>query len=223
MKVHLALAAVALTAMLLTTTQLAGETSPAARSHHAVDRTLRRVASSPAPPPPPPPPRSTRPARTCRTARSSRCPARARSTSFPGNGPVVGTGPLRTYAVEIENGITVDEQAFAAFVDATLSDPRGWTARGARSVQRVSGAGLGARPADVPADRPDRLRLRDPGRRLVPRRQLRVPQRRPLDPRRRRVPAGPDRLPHVHGQPRGRARVRSGRTSPVASTVARRR
>ena len=57
----------------------------------------------------------------------------------PGSGPIVGTGPLRTYAVEIEDGMTVDDQAFASFVDATLADPRGWTARGARSVQRVSG------------------------------------------------------------------------------------
>ncbi|WP_330270437.1 DUF3152 domain-containing protein [Lentzea sp. NBC_00516] len=139
MKVHLALAAVALTAILLTTTQLAGETSPAAAPTTPSTVKPVEVASSPAPPPPPPP----------RVYASSsdlpdgpEFPVSGAGTFHvvPGNGPVVGTGPLRTYAVEIENGITVDEQAFAAFVDATLGDPRGWTAGGARSVQRVSGA-----------------------------------------------------------------------------------
>jgi hypothetical protein len=57
----------------------------------------------------------------------------------PGSGPAVGTGPLRTYAVEVEDGITVDEQAFASFVDATLANPHGWTAKGERAVQRVDG------------------------------------------------------------------------------------
>ncbi|MCR3749742.1 DUF3152 domain-containing protein [Lentzea californiensis] len=139
MRVHLALAAVGLTAVLLTTTQLAGETSPAAAPTtppvtSAV--TSAEVPSSPAPPPP-------------RVYASSsdlpdgpEFPVAGAGTFHvvPGSGPVVGSGPLRTYAVEVENGITVDEQAFAAFVDATLTDPRGWTARGARSVQRVSGA-----------------------------------------------------------------------------------
>ncbi|MFJ8965246.1 DUF3152 domain-containing protein [Lentzea sp. NPDC102401] len=139
MKVHLALATVGLTAILLTTTQLAGETSPAAAPTTPSTVTPAEVASSPAPLPPPPP----------RVYASSsdlpdgpEFPESGAGTFHvvPGNGPVVGTGPLRTYAVEIENGITVDEQAFAAFVDATLADPRGWTARGARSVQRVSGS-----------------------------------------------------------------------------------
>ncbi|MCX2949617.1 DUF3152 domain-containing protein [Lentzea sp. NEAU-D7] len=139
MRVHLALGAVALTAILLTTTQLAGETSPAAAPTTQVTSstvTPVEVPSSPAPPPP-------------RVYASSsdlpdgpEFPVAGAGTFHvvPGSGPVVGTGPLRTYAVEVENGITVDEQAFAAFVDATLADPRGWTARGARSVQRVSGA-----------------------------------------------------------------------------------
>lgn len=137
MKVHLALAAVGLTALLLTTTQLAGETAPAAAP------TTTTTSSSP---PEPVPVSSAPPVRVY--ASSSDLPDGpefpvAGAGTFhvvPGNGPVVGTGPLRTYAVEVENGITVDEQAFAAFVDATLTDPRGWTARGARSVQRVSGA-----------------------------------------------------------------------------------
>lgn len=135
MKVHLALAAVGLTALLLTTTQLAGETSPAAAPATTRPSPVQ-VPSSPVAPPP-------------RVYASSsdlpdgpEFPVAGAGTFHvvPGNGPVVGTGPVRTYAVEVEDGITVDEQAFAAFVDATLADPRGWTARGARSVQRVSGA-----------------------------------------------------------------------------------
>lgn len=129
MKVHLVLGAVALTALLLTTTQPAGETSP--------------TAAPPATPvsvPPSPPPRVY--ASSSDLPDGPGFPVSGAGTfhMVPGTGPVVGTGPLRTYAVEVENGITVDEQAFAAFVDATLTDPRGWTARGARSVQRVSGA-----------------------------------------------------------------------------------
>lgn len=142
MKAHLVLGSVALTALLLTTSQLAGETSPAA-----------------APTVPPPPSSS---AASSSSASSSSVepppPARVYSSSsdlpdgpaypisgaatfhvVPGSGPAVGTGPLRTYAVEVEDGITVDEQAFASFVDTTLADPRGWTAKGERSVQRVDG------------------------------------------------------------------------------------
>ncbi|NUT53987.1 MAG: DUF3152 domain-containing protein [Saccharothrix sp.] len=57
----------------------------------------------------------------------------------PGSSPVVGTGAVRTYAVEVEDGVAVDEQAFAAFVQETLSDPRGWTARGDVAWRRVAG------------------------------------------------------------------------------------
>lgn len=136
MKVHLVLGAVALTALLLTTTQLAGETSPAAAPTTTPPVESSTVPSAPAAPPP-------------RVYTSSSdlpdgpgFPA-AGAGSFhvvQGAGVVVGTGgPVRTYAVEVEDGVTVDEQAFSAFVDATLTDPRGWTARGAFSVRRVSG------------------------------------------------------------------------------------
>ncbi|GAB2860690.1 DUF3152 domain-containing protein [Lentzea nigeriaca] len=138
MKVHLVLGAMALTALLLTTVQPPGETSPAAAPTTTPSSTTPSAApaaSSFAPPP-------------ARVYASSSdlpdgpdFPASGTGTFHvvPGSGAVVGTGPLRTYAVEVEDGITVDEQAFASFVDATLADPRGWTARGARSVQRVSG------------------------------------------------------------------------------------
>ncbi|MFD5826653.1 DUF3152 domain-containing protein [Lentzea sp. NPDC060358] len=137
MKVHLVLVSVALTALLLTATELAGETSPAAAPSTPAPGVPSVLVPSSAP-----------------VAPSSRVYASGSDLpdgpGFPssgagtfhvvaGEGPVVGTGPLRTYAVEVEDGITVDEQAFAAFVDATLADPRGWTARGARAVRRVSG------------------------------------------------------------------------------------
>src|SRR5688500_1675711 len=144
MKVHMVLGAVVLTAGLLTTTQLAGETSPAAAPTlppPSSSSAAPSPSSSPSPSPvaPPPPPRV--------YASSSDLPdgpgfPESGAGTFhvvPGSGPVVGTGPLRTYAVEVEDGMTVDEQGFAAFVDATLADPRGWASRGARSVRRVTG------------------------------------------------------------------------------------
>jgi hypothetical protein len=57
----------------------------------------------------------------------------------PGTGAVVGTGPLRTYTVEVEEGIPIDPAAFAAAVEAVLGDRRGWTAPGDLALQRVDG------------------------------------------------------------------------------------
>ena len=63
----------------------------------------------------------------------------------PGTGPVVGTGTLRRYTIDIENGVTgVDPAAFAATVQAALHDPRGWTGHNSGvALQRVDGG-----PAD---------------------------------------------------------------------------
>lgn len=56
----------------------------------------------------------------------------------PGDGTVVGfEGPVATYSLEVEPGVDVDPHAFAAEAEAALSDPRGWTARGERRLQRV--------------------------------------------------------------------------------------
>jgi hypothetical protein len=59
-------------------------------------------------------------------------------TAAPGAGPAVGSGPLRTYVVEVEDGIGIDPGALATEVDRVLGDPRGWTADGAVSLQRVA-------------------------------------------------------------------------------------
>jgi hypothetical protein len=55
----------------------------------------------------------------------------------PGDGPTVGSGPVRRYAVEVEDGIPVGVADFARFVEEVLGDPRGWTAAGDVSLQRV--------------------------------------------------------------------------------------
>lgn len=55
----------------------------------------------------------------------------------PGASFVTGAGPLIVYAVQVEVGIPVAPLDFAAEVDRILADPRGWTADGSRSLQRV--------------------------------------------------------------------------------------
>ncbi len=77
---------------------------------------------------------------------------------LPGTGKRVGKGGrLFTYTIEIEQGIDLapfgGSDSFASLVDATLSDPRGWTSTGQVSVQRV----------DSNADDPDiRISLTTP-------------------------------------------------------------
>jgi hypothetical protein len=58
-------------------------------------------------------------------------------TVVDGTSEVRGTGPLRRFAVEVENGIQVDGQAFARAVEDTLGDPRSWGSGGRMSFQRV--------------------------------------------------------------------------------------
>jgi hypothetical protein len=68
-----------------------------------------------------------------------------RFTIAAGAGPQAGrTGALIRYQVLVEIGSGVPADGFAAIVDATLADPRGWTAGGRWSFQRVP-----AGPADV--------------------------------------------------------------------------
>lgn len=57
--------------------------------------------------------------------------------TVPGSGPRSGTGPLRRFTVQVEQGLGVDAAAFAAEVEHTLSDPRSWGAGGRLSFQRV--------------------------------------------------------------------------------------
>jgi hypothetical protein len=54
-----------------------------------------------------------------------------------GQSAVHGTGPLRRYNVEVENGVDADAAGFARRVDSTLDDPRSWIHGGDVSLQRV--------------------------------------------------------------------------------------
>ena len=57
----------------------------------------------------------------------------------PGTAAQVGTGRTYTYTVEVEDGAAFadGDGAFAAAVDATLSDPRSWVGSGQIAVRRV--------------------------------------------------------------------------------------
>jgi hypothetical protein len=65
-----------------------------------------------------------------------------------GTSRVYGTGPLKRFVVETENGIRVDDAAFATAVESTLSDPRSWGHGGAMSFQRVGVAAAAAHDYD---------------------------------------------------------------------------
>lgn len=62
-----------------------------------------------------------------------------RMTTVAGGSATAGTGPLQTYAVEVEGGLGIDPKAFAGAVDRTLADPRSWTGGGRRGLRRVAG------------------------------------------------------------------------------------
>jgi len=59
----------------------------------------------------------------------------------PGSGPKIGNGKLFTYTIEVEDGIDTasyaGDDAFAAAVQGTLSDPKSWTFDGKTALQRV--------------------------------------------------------------------------------------
>ncbi|ATE54093.1 DUF3152 domain-containing protein [Actinosynnema pretiosum] len=48
----------------------------------------------------------------------------------PGTFAEAGSGAALSYTVEVEDGVQVDEHAFAGFVQQTLADPRGWISAG---------------------------------------------------------------------------------------------
>jgi hypothetical protein len=53
-------------------------------------------------------------------------------------GPVLGaSGPVRTFRIAVEAGLPLYLADFTALVEATLGDPRGWTADGSVRLQRV--------------------------------------------------------------------------------------
>ena len=62
-----------------------------------------------------------------------------------GGSDVYGTGPLRRFVVEVEDGIDVDGAGFAEAVEKTLGDPRSWGNGGRMSFQRVGASQAAAR------------------------------------------------------------------------------
>ena len=59
----------------------------------------------------------------------------------PGTGPVVGTGTLHRYTIDIEDGVTgINPATFATTVQAALDNPQSWTGNGSGvALQRVDG------------------------------------------------------------------------------------
>jgi hypothetical protein len=82
-----------------------------------------------------------------------------------GTSAVHGTGPLRRFVVETEDGIGVDGPAFASAVETTLFDPRSWGHGGQMSFQRVGAAAAAARQYDfkVTLVSPDSMETFCPG------------------------------------------------------------
>jgi Protein of unknown function (DUF3152) len=61
--------------------------------------------------------------------------------TLKGTGPVVGTGTVRRYSVEVENGVTgIDLVQYAKQVQSVLSDPRSWAGHAGVALQRVDTA-----------------------------------------------------------------------------------
>lgn len=50
-----------------------------------------------------------------------------------------GSAPVQTVRVEVEEGLDIDDAAFAAFVIDTLNDPRGWGADDSVRFARIDG------------------------------------------------------------------------------------
>jgi hypothetical protein len=61
-------------------------------------------------------------------------------TVVDGTSQVYGSGPLRRFVVEVEDGIQVHGGGFATAVEQTLADPRSWGHGGQLSFQRVGTA-----------------------------------------------------------------------------------
>ncbi|SDX48253.1 Protein of unknown function [Modestobacter sp. DSM 44400] len=61
-------------------------------------------------------------------------------TVVDGTSPVLGSGPLERFVVEVEDGVGVDDAGFADAVVATLGDARSWGSGGQMSFQRVGAA-----------------------------------------------------------------------------------
>lgn len=73
------------------------------------------------------------------TPQRVRIPDRAsgRFRAAPGRSPEAGRGTVLRYTVAVERGLPYAVDEVAPIVEATLSDPRGWTRGGRHAFQRV--------------------------------------------------------------------------------------
>jgi hypothetical protein len=60
-------------------------------------------------------------------------------TTAQASGSAAGSGPLRRYRVQVEDGIDISAKDAAAEIQQILAHPRGWAAHGRGSFQLVSG------------------------------------------------------------------------------------
>jgi hypothetical protein len=77
----------------------------------------------------------------------------------PATGEQHGDGRLVTYLVEVEEGLGIAPEAFAAQVDEILSDPRSWAGSDGLSLRRVDGGAPGFRITLASPGTVDRLCL----------------------------------------------------------------
>jgi hypothetical protein len=75
----------------------------------------------------------------------------------PGSSEVSGPGEVNRFMVEVERGLDVDPQEFAAEVERTLFDDRSWGADGALAFQRVDSGDVSFRVALASPDETDEL------------------------------------------------------------------
>jgi hypothetical protein len=74
----------------------------------------------------------------------------------PGTSPVFGSGPVRSFVVEVEGGLRIDRLAFTARVERVLSRGRGWIKRG-YAFRRVDSGRIDFRIALASRNLTDRL------------------------------------------------------------------
>ncbi|MEV7089313.1 DUF3152 domain-containing protein [Streptomyces sp. NPDC093085] len=96
---------------------------------------------------------------TAAGAGASASPSPSKTPAVPESGPgtfstaraqgdPVGSGPLRRYRVQVEDGIEISADDAAAEIEKILAHPRGWAAHGRGTFQLVSAES----DADAPAD-----------------------------------------------------------------------
>ncbi|MYS24699.1 MULTISPECIES: DUF3152 domain-containing protein [unclassified Streptomyces] len=119
-----------------------GRTDASGRPPTARDRTEFAAPDRPAGTTPPSPTGTStepKPNRTPPARPSSTPTGNGTFTTADASGTSVGTGTIRRYKVQVEQGSGVSPEAAANEISGILADPRGWTADGHDAFQLVSG------------------------------------------------------------------------------------